>query len=77
VGETVREQMENDLLTEKEAVERLNRGVALAVSAGDNGTRSILETILLSEEEHIDWIETQLSAMDTLGDNAYLAEQLA
>ncbi len=76
VGETVREQFENDLVTEKEAVERLNRGVALAASTGDNGTRSMLEDILTHEEEHVDWLETQLWAMDTLGETAYLAEQM-
>jgi bacterioferritin len=76
VGETVREQFENDLATEKEAVERLNRGVELAVRVGDNGSRALLEDILTHEEEHIDWLETQLGAMDTLGEAAYLAEQM-
>ncbi len=76
VGETVREQFVNDLAVEHEALARLNEGIATAVGLGDNGTRSLLESILTSEEEHADWLETQLSLMDSLGDNAYLAEQL-
>jgi bacterioferritin len=76
VGETVAEQFRNDLEVEYAAVERLNRGIAAAVAASDNGTRHLLEEILVSEEEHIDWLETQLEAMRQLGDAAYLAEQL-
>lgn len=76
VGETVREQFVNDLAVEHEALARLNEGIATAVGLGDNGTRALLESILTSEEEHADWLETQLSLMDSLGDNAYLAEQL-
>ncbi len=76
VGETVREQFVNDLAVEHEALARLNEGIATAVGLGDNGTRAMLEGILTSEEEHADWLETQLSLMDSLGDNAYLAEQL-
>ena len=76
VGETVAEQFRNDLDVEYVAVERLNRGIAAAVAAGDNGTRHLLEEILVSEESHIDWLETQLEAMRQVGEAAYLAEQL-
>lgn len=76
VGETVPEQFRNDLAVEQEAVERLNRGIELAVAKSDNGTRALLEDILVSEEEHADWLETQLRAIDALGETAYLAEQL-
>ncbi|MFZ4519577.1 MAG: bacterioferritin [Microthrixaceae bacterium] len=76
VGETVAEQFRNDLDVEYAAVERLNRGIAAAVAAGDNGTRHLLEEILVSEESHIDWLETQLEAMRQVGESAYLAEQL-
>ncbi len=76
IGETVREQFQNDLAVENEAVARLNAGVAKSVEVGDNGSRALLEGILTSEEEHVDWLETQLSAMDQLGEAAYLAEQM-
>ena len=76
VGETVREQFQSDLALEYAAIERLNRAVAAAAAAGDNGSRHLFEEILVAEEEHTDWLETQLGAMDQLGDNAYLAQQL-
>ncbi len=76
VGETVPEQFRNDLQVEYAAVERLNRGIEACVASGDNGTRHLLEEILVSEEEHIDWLETQLEAMRQVGEAQYLAEQL-
>lgn len=76
VGETVKEQFTVDLDLEKVAIERLNKGVALCRDKGDNGTRELLEGILVSEEEHADWLETQLGLMDTVGEKAYLAEQI-
>ena len=76
VGEDPVEQHEVDLALEVEAVARLNRGIALAVEKGDNGTRALLEKILKEEEEAIDWLETQLHLIRQLGTERYLAEQL-
>lgn len=76
VGETVKEQFELDLDMEKAALKRLNDGIALCRDQGDNGSRSLLERILVEEEEHTDWLETQLDLMKNLGETAYLAEQM-
>jgi bacterioferritin len=76
IGETVPEQLRADLDLEYAAVERLNRGIALARDAGDNGSRDLLERILVSEEEHIDWLETQLDTITQIGTEHYLAQQL-
>ena len=76
VGETVREQFGLDLAVEYEAVRRLNAGIATCVTAGDNASRAMLEGILVSEEEHADWLETQLTAIEQVGLQNYLAEQL-
>jgi len=76
VGEDPVEQHEVDLALEVDAVGRLNRGIALAVEKGDNGTRALLEKILKEEEEAIDWLETQLHLIRQLGTERYLAEQL-
>ena len=54
VGGTVKEMHEHDLELEKDAVDRLNKGIELARGKGDNGTRALLEEILKSEEEHIE-----------------------
>jgi bacterioferritin len=76
VGEDVPEQMASDMVLEKAAVERYNRGIALCVEKGDNGTRALLESILVDEEAHLDWIEAQLGLIETIGLQRYLAEQM-
>jgi bacterioferritin len=76
VGESVPEQFQVDLELEYAAVERLNRGIALTVEKGDNGTRELLAHILVSEEEHVDWLETQQEAIRQIGVEGYLAQQL-
>jgi bacterioferritin len=76
VGETVEEQFASDLQLEYAAVDRLNEGVALCVAKGDNGTRELLTEILVSEEEHIDWLETQQETIRQIGIENYLAQQI-
>ncbi|HKH04167.1 MAG TPA: bacterioferritin [Acidimicrobiales bacterium] len=76
LGEDPVEQLRLDLEVEVEAVGRFNRGVALCVQHGDNGTRDMLEGMLRSEEEHVDWIETQLRLVEHLGEPLYLSDQL-
>jgi bacterioferritin len=76
VGESVPEQFECDLNLEYEAVKRLNDGIRLARELGDNGTADLFEKILVSEEEHIDWIESQLELIKQLGAPHYLAQQI-
>ena len=76
LGENPVEQFQLDLEMEREAVERLNNGIALCVSLGDNGTRELLADMLTSEEDHVDWLETQLHLVDKLGAELYLAEQM-
>ncbi|MFP5488885.1 MAG: bacterioferritin [Acidimicrobiia bacterium] len=76
IGETVPEMFQADLDLEYQAVERLNRGIALATERADNGTRELFEQILVAEEEHVDWIETQLETIRLIGLEHYLAQQL-
>ena len=76
IGETVPEQFESDLQLEYTAIERLNRGIARAVELGDHGTRELLADILVSEEEHADWLETQLETIRQIGVELYLSQQL-
>ena len=76
VGETVAEQLELDLAVEHEAVPRLNRAIELCVEVADNGTRELLADILVSEEEHVDWLETQLETIRQIGLELYLSQQL-
>jgi len=76
IGENVPEIFQADLDLEYAAVERLNRGIALTTEHGDHGTRDLLERILVAEEEHVDWIETQLESIRIIGVEHYLAQHL-
>ena len=76
VGETVTEKIELALRVEAEAIERLNAAVARCVAVGDNGSRDLFAEILHGEEEHADWLETQLGLIKQLGEPAYVAEHL-
>ncbi len=76
VGETVAEQFRLDLDLELLALPRLNNGIKLARDEGDNGTRDLLERVLVSEEQHVDWLETQLGLIQRIGEANYLAQQL-
>ena len=76
VGQTVKEQHEFDLSLEKDAVERLNRGIEICRSKDDNGSRALLEKILQDEEEHVDWLEAQLQQIQDMGLQNYLAQQI-
>jgi bacterioferritin len=76
VGETVPEQFELDVELERAVVDRYNRAVALCVEKGDNGTREILEEKLRGEEDHLDWLESQLELIRQVGLENYLAQQI-
>jgi bacterioferritin len=76
VGEEPVEQHKLDLELELEAVERVNKAIALARDAGDNGTRELFERILKEEEDSVDWLEAQLHLVDEVGRERYLAEQI-
>ena len=76
VGETPAEQFKLDVALEYDALSRFNRGVALCRDLGDNGSREMLERMLISEEEHTDWLETQIDLIGRLGEQAYLAQML-
>ncbi len=76
VGEDPIEQHQLDLALEIDAVDRLNKGIALARDKADNGTRDLLAEIPVSEEESVEWHETQLHLVKELGKERYLAEMI-
>jgi bacterioferritin len=76
IGETVLEQLQSDLALEKRAIPVLNAGVELCRGKGDNGTAELLEEILVDEEEHADWLEAQLTLVEQVGLQNYLAQQV-
>jgi len=76
VGKTVREQFGLALELETAQVERINAAIVTCNTANDDGTRLVLEPMVTAGEGSIDWLETQIAALEALGDSAYLAQQL-
>jgi bacterioferritin len=76
VGETVKEQLESDLQLEYAAIAFLNQGIELARKITDNASEDLMTRILVSEEEHTDWIETQLELIRQVGEQNYLSQQI-
>ncbi len=76
IGEDPRELLECDLALELEAVPLLREAIAHCETVGDYVSRKLFADILHSEEEHIDWLETQLSLIQRIGEANYLAQQL-
>jgi bacterioferritin len=76
IGQTVEEQLRSDLNVEWQAIPVLNQGIALCRQEGDNGTAELLEDILVSEEEHANWLEAQINLLEQVGVQNYLAEQM-
>ena len=76
VGKDVREQFENDLKLETNGVKSYNEAIELCIKVKDSGTRELLEGILVSSEEHVDWLETQIGLIQSVGLQNYLAEKL-
>lgn len=76
IGETVEEQLTVDLALENRAIPDLKTAIGLCYESADHGTRSLLETILVSEEDHVDWLEAQIEQIEQVGIQNYLASQI-
>ena len=75
IGTDVEAQHKNDWTAEYNAIQSYKMGIAVAVEVGDNRTRELLESILVDEEAHIDWIEAQITQIAQMGIQTYLGEQ--
>ena len=76
VGEDPEECLRLDLALEYDALPRLRGAIDLCSREGDHGSRMLLEQILGSEEQHVDWLEAQLQLIAQVGLQGYLAEQI-
>ena len=76
IGTTVHEILKHDLGAEMRAVPLLNKGIQTCRDLGDNGSEHLLKEILVSEEEHVDWLEAQLELIKQLGEAHYLGQQI-
>jgi len=75
IGQNVKAQLENDLKLETDAVAMYNEAVLIAAENKDNGSRDLFVKLLKDEEEHVDWLETQLHQIKELGYERYLMTQ--
>lgn len=76
IGENTQEMLESDLRLEQLAIPDLREAIAYCESVGDYVSRDMLEEILESEEEHVDWLETQLGLIGKIGLENYLQSQM-
>jgi bacterioferritin len=76
VGEDPLEMNKLDMDLEQEAVARLNKAIELCGKKLDAGTRELLESVLVEEEEAIDWLDAQARIVSDIGRERYLSEQL-
>ncbi|MER5766776.1 bacterioferritin [Streptomyces sp. NPDC001985] len=76
VGQTVTEMFQADRQVEVEAIDRLKRGIDVMRAKGDVTSANIFESILEDEEHHIDYLDTQLELIESLGEPLYLAQQI-
>jgi bacterioferritin len=76
IGQTIQQMFQADLAVETEAVARLRRGIEYMRGASDITSANIFESILADEEQHIDYLETQLGLIEQIGAERYLAQQI-
>ena len=76
IGENPREVLNADLALELDALPLLRNAIKHCESVNDYVSRKLFADILESEEEHIDWIETQLALIERIGEQNYLAQQI-
>lgn len=76
IGENVKEALECDLKLELQGHPELRKAIAECESVGDYVSRQLFQDILRSEEEHIDWLETQLSLIERIGLENYCQSQM-
>ncbi len=76
IGATVEAQIKHDLEAEAGAIQAYNDGIRLCLEVGDGGSRELIEDNLEDEEQHLDWLETQLDQINQMGLQNYLLAQV-
>jgi len=76
IGKDVEQQLKNDLALEKRAVEAYNKAAATCRKSGDNTSADLVEDLLKNEEEHVDFLESQIGIIKEIGLPNYLSQQM-
>jgi bacterioferritin len=77
IGESVPEQLRLQLEAERRALELLGKGITVSDEAGDPASREFFAARLQEEENHVNWLETQLNLLERVGEANYLAQHIA
>ena len=75
IGANVEALLKNDRAAEEGAIKGYNDGIPMCLEIGDNGTRELIDSNLVDEEHHIDWLEAQLDQIGQMGLPNYLLTQ--
>ena len=76
IGQNVQEILESDLVVENDACPRLKNYIKLCEEESDYVTRDLFLSILASEEDHVDWLETQLGLLKKVGEQNFIQAQM-
>ena len=76
IGTTIPKQLENDLNLEGKAIFDLKKSIETCIKVSDFASKELLESILVSEEKHTEWIESQLNLIKDIGEENYLSQQI-
>lgn len=76
IGAIVEDQLRKDLGAEEHCIELYNEGIRLSTELNDNGTKEMLDKIIVEEEKHADWLEAQLTQIEQMGVHNYLGVQV-
>ncbi|HLN21749.1 MAG TPA: bacterioferritin [Bacteroidales bacterium] len=77
IGSVMEDQFRNDLEAEVHGIANYNEGIRLSAELSDNGTKELLDSIIVQEEKHVDWLEAQLTLIEQVGIQNYLSAQIA
>jgi bacterioferritin len=77
IGTSVQEQIRKDLDSEEHCIIDYNASIRLATELSDGGTKELLDSIIVDEEKHADWLEAQLTLIEQIGIQNYLAAQIS
>jgi bacterioferritin len=75
IGANVRQQLENDRQAERESISMYNAAARICVEENDNGSRELFASMVKDEEQHDDWLDSQLQVIEEVGIQNYLAQQ--
>ncbi|MGE5420356.1 MAG: bacterioferritin [Chloroflexota bacterium] len=76
IGSVMEDQFKKDLMAEEHCIQMYNEGIRLSTELNDGGTKELLDSIIVEEEKHVDWLDAQLTQISQMGIQNYLGGQI-